>query len=277
MTASQAATATDPWAQAHWPVVVAVDGSDGSSAALAWAAHEAASAGAELRVVTTVERYHSRTRAARYVEAVAHLAHQTVAPEQVATAVYDGRPEHVLLHHLDDCRLLVVGKRGLGAIPRLLVGSTSVAVASRAPVPVAVVPTGWEPEAHVAQPVVVGLDPDEAHHRLLHLAFRKAERHHVSLVLIHGSESHDPEGVEERFGVEVALWQARFPAIEVRSELSPSHPAMALLAEAERGAQMLVLGRRDSHRFSGFGFGSVTRAVLHYAEVPVLVVPLDDL
>ena len=38
----------------------------------------------------------------------------------------------------------------------------------------------------------------------------------------------------------------------------------------------MLIGRHASSRFTGFVFGSVTRAVLHYATVPVLVVPTDE-
>lgn len=270
MTSSQVQTATDPWARAHRSVVVGVDGSEGSDSALRWAAHEAAAVGSRLRVVTATGRHHSRA------QHDVDRARAKVPGQDVVTAVYEGRAEDMLVHHLDDARLLVVGKRGHGVIPRLLVGSVAVAVAGRSPVPVTVVPNGWRQQDNEHLPIVVGLDPDRAHHRLLHLAFRRAQRLAVPLVLVHGTESHDGPDVGVRFDSEVELWSERFPDVEVRSIKTPQHPTMALLAEAERGAQLLALGRRVTHRFEGFGFGSVTRAVLHYAEVPVLVVPVDD-
>ncbi|WP_165372436.1 universal stress protein [Nocardioides iriomotensis] len=270
MTSAQIQTTTDPWARAHRSVVVGVDGSEGSDSALRWAAHEAATVGSRLRVVTATGRHHARA------QSDLERATSRIHGQDVVTAVYDGRAEDMLVHHLDDARLLVVGKRGHGVIPRLLVGSVAVAVAGRSPVPVTVVPGGWQQEEHTQLPIVVGLDPDRAHHRLLHLAFRRAERLVVPLVLVHGQESHDSADVGSRFDSEVTLWSERFPDVEVRSILTPQHPTMALLAEAEKGAQLLALGRRVTHRFEGFGFGSVTRAVLHYAEVPVLVVPVDD-
>jgi nucleotide-binding universal stress UspA family protein len=223
-------------------VVVGVDGSAGSGSARRWAEAEAQAVGSHVEPVTVHHRH----------------------------------PENELLQHAEQARLLVVGKRGKGVIPRLLVGSTAVAVAGRAPVPVVVVPTDWRQEDHATEPIVVGLDPDPAHHRLLHLAFRRAERLGVPLVIVHGKEVHDDApDVSEHFAEEVRRWRERFPQVEVRSYVTDHQPAMALLDEAESGAQMVVLGRRQAHRFDGFGFGSVTRAVLHYAEVPVLVVPVD--
>lgn len=241
MTTTHEQSTTDPWARAHRSVVVGVDGSAGSASARRWAEREAAAIGAVVRPVT----------------------------------VDHGRPEDGLIGELSDARLLVVGKRGRGFVPRLLVGSTAVAVAGRSPVPVVVVPTDWHAEEQAGQPIVVGLDPDHAHHRLMHLVFRQAERLGVPVVLVHGTEGHDAPDVGERFDEEVDRWRGRFPDVEVRALLTEQHPTMALLAEAELGAQLLALGRRRMHRFEGFGFGSVTRAVLHYAEVPVLVVPVD--
>ncbi len=80
----------------------------------------------------------------------------------------------------------------------------------------------------------------------------------------------------EQFEKSLAPWRERFPEVEVRAVTSSHHPAIAVLNEAEKGAQLVILGRHAASRFTGFVFGSVTRAVLHYAEVPVLVVPTDD-
>lgn len=289
MNDTQTVTTTGRWAQAHLPVVVGVDGSDGSLSALDWAAAEAAAAGADLRVVTTVSDHasgHTRRRAERAVAAWADQVSAVTSPEHVSGTVASGSPEHALLEEVGQARMLVVGKRGLGAIPRLLVGSTSLWVAGRSPVPVAVVPTVWDQPSHRTEPVVVGLDPERPHHQLLHLAFRRAHRLRVPLVVVHGWEPHSSTPEEELASEEAAAhslfetslhaWRDRFPEVEVRAEASSHHPAMAVLAAMERGAQLAILGRHGGHRFAAFGFGSVTRAVLHYAEVPVLVVPNDD-
>ena len=75
------------------------------------------------------------------------------------------------------------------------------------------------------------------------------------------------------FAAVIDAWEKRFPTVELRRTTSDRHPAVAVLDAAD--AQLLVLGRRAGSGFSGFGFGSVTRAVLHYASCPVLVVPAD--
>jgi nucleotide-binding universal stress UspA family protein len=273
-----------------------VDGSEGSRSAVAWAAAEATRVGADLRLLAIADEHPlsprfpvhlNRSHASKVLDGFVESVTGAVPAEQLSTEVYEGDATTALLEHLDHGRMLVVGKRGLGVIPRMLVGSTSLAVAGRSPVPVAVVPTGWRPDEHSSAPVVLGVDPTRTGKHLLHLAFRRAERLGVPLVAVHGWEApsslwtDSPVDEWEREAHEQFLevlepWRLRFGAVELRPVTSSHHPAIAVLAEAEKGAQVVVLGRHASSRFTGFVFGSVTRAVLHYSEVPVLVVPTDE-
>ena len=285
------------WARSHSPIVVAVDGSEGSRSALAWASREAVTAGADLRLVAVAEAHSyaphfpvrlSKAAAVRLLEEMLASLDDVVPREHLDSVLLEGDAVSAVLGHLDHARLLAVGKRGLGAIPRLLVGSTSLALAGRSPVPVAVVPTGWDCDAHGTEPVVVGIDPLRPHGRLLHLAFRRAQRQGVPLVIVHGWEAPSApvwtdgpldeweREAHERFRAVVDPWAKRFPEVELRTATSSRHPAIAVLDEAEKAAQLVILGRHAASRFTGFVFGSVTRAVLHYAAVPVLVVPTDE-
>ena len=186
------------WESSHSPIIVAVDGSEGSRSALAWAAAEATRVGADLRLVAIADENPlsprfpvllNRSHAGKVLETLAASVAGSVPDTQLSTALYEGDATPALLEHLDHARMLVVGKRGLGVIPRMLVGSTSLAVAGRSPVPVAVVPTGWVPEDHTTEPVVLGVDPSRATHHLMRLAFRQAERLGVPLVAVHGWEA----------------------------------------------------------------------------------------
>jgi nucleotide-binding universal stress UspA family protein len=56
----------------------------------------------------------------------------------------------------------------------------------------------------------------------------------------------------------------------------PTHPLSVLLDEAGP-TQLVVMGRHSGGRGTGFAFGSVAHGVLHYAEVPVAIVPPDPL
>ncbi len=259
MTTTAPDTTTEPFAGGS--VVVGVDGSPGSDAAVDWAAAEAAATGRSLRLVTATTLHRDRA-GSRLRRAVARIS-PTIPHLPVSTAVHGGRAGDELLAHLGDAAMLVVGKRGRGAIPRLLVGSTAIAVAGRSPVPVVVVPTGWDGDIHRHQPKSwSGVDPDHAHHHLMHLAFGRARRLSVGLVAVHGTEGpqqlNDEEDDEEhrvaalldpaessahdRFQAALTWWSGRFGEVEVRAVRTAVHPAMALLAESEQGAQLVVLG-----------------------------------
>ncbi len=295
---TEATTSTiGEWARSHSPIVVAVDGSEGSRSALAWASREAVAAGADLRLIAVAEAHTfgphfpvrlSKVAAVQLLEEMLASLDGVVSREHLDSELLEGDAVDAVLGHLDHARLLAVGKRGLGVIPRLLVGSTSLALAGRSPVPVSVVPTGWDCDAHDAEPVVVGIDPLRPHGRLLHLAFRRAQRHGVPLTVVHGWEAPSTpvwtdgpldeweREAHERFRAAVDPWAKRFPGVELHTATTSRHPAIAVLDEAEKGAQLVILGRHAASRFTGFVFGSVTRAVLHYSAVPVLVVPTEE-
>jgi nucleotide-binding universal stress UspA family protein len=157
---------------------------------------------------------------------------------------------------------------------------------------VAVVPDKWVLNGRQQAPIVVGVDPYRPHRQVLHLAFRRAERLDVPLVAVHGWETPTAalmggmavdEGIAEwkaearaEFDEVLGSWAKRFPHVRLSTVRSDLHPATAVLEAAER-AQLIVLGRHASSRFTGFAFGSVARAVLHYSECPVLVVPTDEM
>ncbi len=294
---------TGEWQNGRSPVVVGVDGSKVNEAAVWWAANEAAHTGAQLVLVTAVhfgphlphlahlDQATVKDRVRAVLDEVVERAAGTVAREQIESEVVEGHAEDVLLHRHPEARLVVVGKRGLGTVSRLIVGSTSLGVAGRSPVPVAVVPGSWTQHGHERQPIVVGVDPYRSHHRLLHLAFRRAERLDVPLVAVNGWETPTAammagvavdEGIaqwkadaREAFDKVIDRWGTHFPHVRLSTVHSDLHPATAILEAAER-AQLVLLGRHASSRFTGFTFGSVTRAVLHYCECPVLVVPTEE-
>jgi nucleotide-binding universal stress UspA family protein len=298
MTIEAETATTGEWADAHEPMVVAVDGSDRNRSAVAWAAQEAAAHGCALVLVTALQDHvvssphfsaHARDREVLAMLAGARGELASVVDEaSVDTRAVAGAPVEVLLDQARHARLVVVGKRGLGGFGRVLVGSTSIALAGRSPVPVAIVPDGWDPGPRQGRPVVLGVDPLRVDAEAADVAFRRARRLAVPLVAVHGWEvapafSWDVEAIaghetEEHLAADrafddfLARWTARFPGVPVRPWRLHQHPATAVL-EASEEAQLVVLGRHAAGIFGGFAFGSVTRAVLHYAEVPVLVVP----
>lgn len=140
-------------------IVVGVDGSEASKAALRWALDEASQHRLPVEVIhvyTTAPVYFSELSA--YID-MGELA--TQAGEDAETLVGDlvaeaqrGRPPvdvtpvavdapspaRVLLAHANEATMLVVGTRGHGGFTGLLVGSVSHQCVTHPPCPVTVVP-----------------------------------------------------------------------------------------------------------------------------------------
>jgi len=301
MTIEAKAAATGEWDTTHKPVVVAVDGSERNRSAVAWAAHEAAALGCGLTMVTALPDHVTPAphfsvhvgdaEVAEMLAGARHGVRDILAEESVRTEAVAGDPVEVLLDQAASAALVVVGKRGLGGFTRVIVGSTSIALAGRSPTPVAIVPDKWRPAEGGERPVVLGVDLDKPDQEPVEVAFRRAKRLGVVLVAVHGWEtpavySWDAATVAgqiteleqeeaERFDELLAAWRDRYPDVVVRPMRVHKHPAAAILDAAEE-AQVVVLGRHPAGIFGGIAIGSVARAVLHYADLPVVVVPAGE-
>jgi nucleotide-binding universal stress UspA family protein len=130
------------------PIVVGVDGSQGSARALTWALREARDRRAPLRVVTAwvwdgaiadggAVRQARQTQEA-LVRAV--LAGFPGALPELATELVQGDPASALIDRSRDGDLLVLGSRGLSAGNDQVIGSVADACLRHGSCPVAVVP-----------------------------------------------------------------------------------------------------------------------------------------
>ena len=60
--------------------------------------------------------------------------------------------------------------------------------------------------------------------------------------------------------------------VECKSIFSIGNPASAILVEAAKGYDLIVMGSRGMGFVEGFLLGSTTTRVAHHAKVPVLIV-----
>jgi nucleotide-binding universal stress UspA family protein len=138
-------------------IVVGVDGSDSSRAALHWAYNEAAHHGADINVIAAwappsipmappygalpAEGYTDQPR----VAALGLLESFTAELEErdpavgLSTSIEEGTPAHVLIERSKEADLLVVGSRGHGGFAGMLLGSVSQHLVAHAHCPVVVV------------------------------------------------------------------------------------------------------------------------------------------
>ena len=145
-------------------VVVGVDGSPSSLAAVRWADQLASSRQAELTAVhaggpsleralfpepTSVEEFGAWTEQAR--RALTRWLHDALPARRrskVKEVVNSGSATAALLEQADEHDVLVVGRRGTGGFPGLHLGSVARRIISQAPGAAVVVPVGWlEPPA----------------------------------------------------------------------------------------------------------------------------------
>ncbi|WNV87465.1 universal stress protein [Umezawaea sp. Da 62-37] len=140
---------------ADGPVVVGVDGSPASEAAIGFALEAASTRGVALTAVMTwtdfiVDSPYSGVRLAmdwaRVEEEVQRLLAERLAGWQekfpdvhVDRLVLRDRPVRALLRLAETAQLLVVGSRGHGGFDGMLLGSTSQALVYHAPCPLAIV------------------------------------------------------------------------------------------------------------------------------------------
>ncbi|MCP2315576.1 Nucleotide-binding universal stress protein, UspA family [Nocardia amikacinitolerans] len=284
-------------------VLVGVDGSAGSTAAVIWAAQTAARHRAPvhlLHIVDVVADYGpgaaeplTAVDYARLTEHGRALLDAAAREVEKASAEFGGvelRAELMqavttpsLLERTEGARMVVVGTRSRGTLQRALLGSVSSALARRAHCPVAVVREGIEfsPEVR-ARPVIVGVDGTEVSEPAIGIALAEAAARQVDLVALHVWT-----GVElpERYGVDpdataadlhyvlaesLAGWQERFPGVRIHREVVKDRPERALRERSE-GAQLLVVGTRGRGGFASMVFGSTSQSLVLSANCPLII------
>jgi nucleotide-binding universal stress UspA family protein len=281
-------------------IVVGVDGSSSSMAAVEWASRDAALRDEPLTLVhvlmrpvvatlpgvalpTGFQRWQEE-RGDRIIDDAAAIAEKVVTPKrvQIERRMVTGVTIKLLAEMSRTARMVVVGCHGHGRLRRLL-GSVAFGMAQYGHGPVVVVHDEdlLLPDSAFA-PVVVGIDGSPVSEAATALAFDEASRRGVDLVAVHacmtwsGDElPFDERGDLEAHGPELLTkcltgWRQRYPEVEVRTVVVPDHAAEHLVEQSKR-AQLVVVGTHGFGGFTGMLLGSVSSAVVQSAHAPVAV------
>jgi nucleotide-binding universal stress UspA family protein len=296
----------------HRLVVVGVDGTPGSRAALVYAWLTAAAQDATLEVVGaySVDTYwldpyvfdvtvgdairrSTEQAVSRLVEEVRSDPAVSEAPEvPVRTVVESGAAARVLLDRSEDADLLVVGSRGRGGVRSAMLGSVALHCVIHARCPVVVVHPTTTVAVEPAR-VVVGVDGSERSRAALVQAVTEAARRGGQVEAVAAYEPADswtemssallPSADEIRSAVER---RARAFVEDVLAGPSGDgdgdRPAVHVrivegqphdvLASRARGAALLVVGSTGRGELRSLLLGSVALHCAMHAPCPVMVV-----
>lgn len=286
-------------------IVVGIDGSAHSDAALDWAVAEASARGYPLHVVSAGVHRGDGPKAVHDDETVdAAIAREALAAADACLAaatarVRESAPELVVttesgLDRAADTLLalsvrahsVVVGRSGHGPVVGAVLGSVASRLVTHARCPVVVVR-----EASRASTgrntgrsgVTVGVDGSALSELALAHAFEQASVRGVGLHVVHAWWTRATAGqtpdtqrahiAQEELTLSEAMvgWAEQYPDVPVRTSM-PVGPAVLALTEAARDAELLVVGCRGRGSVRGLLLGSVSRGVLKHAPCTVVVV-----
>jgi len=289
----------------HPIVVVGIDGSAESIVAARWAAGEAERRHVELRLlhaftvpIAGVPAYgipqdmiDGMRDAGR--DALDHAAAQITETHPGVTytsefVISDPRP--ALVEASAEAALTVVGTRGGGRIPEVVLGSVALHVAAHGRSPVAVIsPMTPVPSSG---PILLGVDGSGISEAAVEYAFDEAALRDARLdavlvwddLAMRGFARSEPmigrlEDDEEHavLAEQLAGWRDKYPDVEVRHVVLRGRPAEALLhygAQQPEGEhpQMVVVGTRGRGGLTGLLLGSTSQSLICHSHWPVVVV-----
>lgn len=286
------------------PIVVGTDGSDSATEAVRWAADVAARRNRTLRIVHAftvlqgvfsdlppyAEVFEVVEAEGKRILAAAHDEAKAVSADvRIATAMPNNDASAALVAESRSANMIVLGASGRGGFTGMLAGSTAVAVTSHAECPVTVIRHREDgTAARLDGPVVVGVDGSPVSEEAIATAFHEASLRGVPLIAVnvlvdvgyYGAfpearalfEEGPYENEQKRLLAErLAGWQQTYPDVAVERVIALDRPRHQLL-ERSKEASLLVVGSRGRGGFGGLLLGSTSRALIHHAQSPVMVV-----
>ncbi len=286
-------------------VVVGVDGSAESMVAASWAADEAQRRHLGLHLLYAyvvpaigIPAYGRppdisgafHTEAQEILDSAAEAVGTSHPALVVTTALVNADPRPVLVKASEDAVLTVVGTRGGGRIPEVVLGSVALHVAAHGRSPVAVI--SKTAAALANGPVLVGVDGSATSAAAVEFAFGEAAVRGADLeavlvwddLAIRGFAKSEPlvgrlEDDEEHavLSEQLAGWRGKYPDVTVRQVVRRGRAADALirygkLLSPDARPQLVVVGSRGRGGLTGLFLGSTSQTLICHSPWPVVVV-----
>lgn len=283
-------------------IVVGLDGSPESMSAAHWAAHDAQLRGLPLHLVhaftipavgmmgytiptgLTDGLYAAGEQLLADATKQLHVLHPDL---EITDRLVQADPRPALVEASRDAALTVVGNRGGGRIPEVVLGSVALHVTAHAHSPVAVIPVAAA--ARTDGPIRLGVDGSRVSEAAVAVAFDEADRRQAPLQAVIVWDDADLRGlvaagtpldlVEDDkehalLAEQLAGWRDKYPDVVVEPVVRRGRAAAALLRadESETPPQMIVVGSRGRGGFTGLLLGSTSHSLIGHSRWPVLVV-----
>ncbi len=279
-------------------VVVGVDGSPNSKAAVAQASHFASSRGMTLQVLHAFapdlpmlgfgalsDRTVVTEHGDQLLDSAVARAHSMHPDLKVVKALQDGYASQALVAASRTAALVVVGATGHGILSQASIGPTAMQVVTHARCPVLVVGHESSGEPVPGGRIVAGVDGSEHSMHAVQAAHREAAIVGGSLQVVHAwqarsaadptlthASSWEDYAAQLEKKVDAALGDERraHPDVKVEYQVVSAEPVAALKDRSE-GANLLVVGSRGRGGFPGLHVGSVALQLMGRSSCPLLL------
>lgn len=247
-------------------IIVGIDGSGPSLAALRWAVAHAASVASDV-LLQHVATEHDDASGERALEEAVDLA--AGLTQGVHVGIAHGDPARMLPSDANGGDLLVVGTHKTGYLRGRVTGTKSVLIAALARCTTVVVPEGAPGNRHG---IVVGVSASPECHAAIIEGAATAQRRREELTLVHAAPDTpaDSEAGRALLAAAADLAALTAPSLTVRRRLSHRRAPDALL-DASRWASLLVLGPARTDAEQPGVPGDVMLEVLLNLTSPVMV------
>lgn len=284
-------------------IVVGIDGSSWSDAALEWGVAQASLEGRHLTLLHAIAptvvpnaglyggsgidygRFmdEMQTGGRSMLDAAVAQAHALDPTLNVHPMLVISDARTAMLDLGERAAMIVVGSRGRGPVASLLLGSVSVTVSKHAACPVIVVRP--HEEDHPRHGILVGVDGSKTSVAAIEFAYRLASFRALPLTVLHGYQTPDSVAAptpdapgadisDERALVSESLagLAEKFPDVAVQVRLARGDGSRELIT-ASADVELLVVGHHRVSALDNLVHDSVAAAVVEQARCAVAVVP----